>query len=191
MKRLATALAALMLLAACILAAFVAMPANAADASATCKVTDARYIHAGQVGPDWWAYWWCDDGSFEWTTYIGAALNDDRIKAGVGYYKGLNDGSAGALPGDDPRVRPLWEAAKSAMDADTDRPKPLAWAVAPNGKYPDRPTYPVADGKRGTKSDGRAKVGAACDCTAPIVEGKTTYCPVPPSASVAVCVRAP
>ena len=60
----------------------------------------------------------------------------------------------------------------------TDRlPAAQVWSVAKNASYKDRPTYPVTNGVRGTKSDGRVNVGTACDCSKPIVEGKTTYCP--------------
>lgn len=49
----------------------------------------------------------------------------------------------------------------------------------------------IINGKRATASDGRATIGAPCDCAGAIVEGKTTYCKVPPSASVAVCSQVP
>lgn len=174
-----------------------------ADASAYCKVTDARYIHVGSVGADWWAYWWCDDGQYQWSI-VQPDVHDSesQIKAWFAYLVGLNPTQTGQRPwppADEPRFVALHTAMMNALVADTDRPKPPAWSVAPNGKYPDRPTYPVADGKRGTKSDGRAKVGAACDCATPIVEGRTTYCRMAdggiaalssaPTGSVAVCVR--
>jgi hypothetical protein len=82
-------------------------------------------------------------------------------------------------------------------------PPTVRYVVAKNSSYPDRPTYPVEKGVRGTKSDGRVNVGTACDCSKPIVEGRTTYCPRAStsasgmgsgtariSTSVAVCTQA-
>lgn len=171
--------------------------APAAHAAPYCKVPAAKYIHAGQVGENWYLYWWCEGGGWGWTPLIPAEFTSDRLVAAHAWALGLNPGypsTPSYPPADDPRVKELYGAAYAMAASDTDRPPaPPAekWVVQKNAAYTTRPTYPVTDGQRGSKSDGRAAVGAACDCARPIVETKTTWCAVPPSASVAVCVRAP
>ena len=149
-----------------------------------CKVPDARYIHAGKVGADWWVYWWCEDGSLQWGTLVSDALTPTIVEASVAFAFGLNATyPVGlALPNmDDPRVIALEDAMRAAASADTHRPPKLpitGWFVA-NGGYPDRPMYSVANGVRDTKANGeRATVGDKCRCEAPyrIDEGRTTYC---------------
>jgi hypothetical protein len=65
------------------------------------------------------------------------------------------------------------------------------WVVASNGTLPDRPVFPVVNGKRTYSSIGRVNVSTACDCTAiKIIESTLTYCMVKPTA-VSVCTLKP
>lgn len=164
--------------------ALAALTAQAADGY--CKVTDPKYIHAGQVGSSWWAYWWCEDGTSQWIA-LGVQTTQPEVEAWVAWMLGINPQRVGFPPWPpegDVRIEAMKSAMRAAAAADKDRPPPIVWSVAKNGTYADRPTYPVLDGVRQTKSDGRAKVGATCDCAAPIVEGKTTYCPLAAAAPV-------
>lgn len=56
-------------------------------------------------------------------------------------------------------------------------PKPV-WKVAINPGATTRPAYPLVDGVRGRTANGRATVGADCDCSARSVEGSSVYCGV-------------
>lgn len=83
----------------------------------------------------------------------------------------------------------------SACDAPVPAPVPTPpptrqWTVAKYSLQTTRPAYPVLNGVRGTTSTSRAPVGATCDCTAPLREGLTTYCPFTGSGtSVAICTQ--
>lgn len=62
------------------------------------------------------------------------------------------------------------------------------WRVARNGVLPTRPAYPLtATGTRSPTAAGRATVGDVCNCTSPVVEGRSTYCAAP--TLLAVCAR--
>lgn len=175
------------LLAAIILAAC-ALSARAAPDS-TCKVPDPSYIHAGQLGENWYIYWWCDDGGYQWTTVLPGQMTGDRVVASMAYWL-IGGPVVSWLPDDDPVMVGLRAAVIAAVGWDTHRPPPPqpTWWVQRNGTQTTRPTYPIgASGKRSSTSDGRATIGAPCDCRSPIVEGKTTYCKVPPITSVSVC----
>ena len=77
------------------------------------------------------------------------------------------------------------------VPAPTPTPPPARlWNVAKYSLQTTRPAYPVVNGVRSTTSTSRAPVGATCDCTAPLREGLTTYCPFTGSGtSVAICTQ--
>ena len=163
--------------------AFAMLPA--AHARTQCKPAGMEYIHAFEQRPNWGVYWWCDYKTYDYTVIIPEDITQQSVEQFWGWVTGVNptwtDGSQ-KREKDDPLMKALSDAAFAFASADRNRPPaPPAeiWVVAPNGKYPDRPTYPMGfDDVRGTKSDGRAKIGATCDCRSPHVEGKTTYCPL-------------
>jgi hypothetical protein len=68
-------------------------------------------------------------------------------------------------------------------------PADPVYVVAPNSTSPTRPTYPVVDGIRKTTSNGRANVGAKCDCKRLAIDAAKPYCAVDtiPGATVALC----
>lgn len=173
----------------------------AAHARPQCKPAGMEYIHAFEQRPNWGVWWWCDHKSYDYAVIIPEDNTQQSIEQFWGWILGVNQSWIGAptRDKDDPLMKSLSAAAFAFASADANRPPatpPEMWVVAPNTKYPDRPTYPMSsDGVRGTKSDGRAKVGAICDCRAPHVEGKTTYCPLSAISvrvpmSVAVCTQA-
>lgn len=90
----------------------------------------------------------------------------------------------------DPFGEQLGAVTRAAIqDLRANRPADPVYKVAVNGRYPDRPTYPYANGVRVATAAGRAAVGALCACkAAAIVEGAVTYCSVAPD-RVAVCKR--
>jgi len=170
----------------------------AAHAREQCKPYGPQYIHAVEQRPNWMVYWWCDYKTIDWFFYLPGQETGERLEAGVQWYWGLRPGYLNEPPWGDPAVlEQMRQGVMAIASADTNRPpKPAVtpWWVQSNGSTPTRPSYPVTDGKRGTTSDGRATVGASCDCTAPIVEGKVTYCRFATgsaisamSTSVAVC----
>lgn len=169
----------------------------AAHAREQCKPAGPQYIHAVEQRPNWVVYWWCDYKTIDWSFITPGHETGERLEAATQWRWGMRPGYLDEAPWVDPLViEQMVAGAMAIARADTNRPPapPAAqWWVQSNGTYPTRPSYPVTDGKRGTTSDGRATVGAACDCAAPIVEGKVTYCrfaagaTAPPSTSVAVC----
>lgn len=84
-------------------------------------------------------------------------------------------------------ARERWNTAFAALP----RVPAPSWFVAPFSVQTTRPAFLVVDGKRTNTSAGRANVGAACDCAAPIVEGSITFCRFAGGAesAVAVCQR--
>lgn len=169
-----------------------------AQAREQCKPYGPQYIHAVEQRPNWAVYWWCDYKTIDWFFYLPGQETTERLVAGVQWYWGLRPGYLDEPPWGDPAVlEQMRQGVMAIAGADANRPpKPptAQWWVQSNGSTPTRPSYPVIDGKRGTTSDGRAPVGAACDCSSAIVEGKTTYCrfaaagaTAAPSTSVAVC----
>lgn len=85
----------------------------------------------------------------------------------------------------------VWGPARDRINAAMPAalPRPL-WTVAKFSVQTTRPSYALTAGARGLASTGRAPVGAACDCSAPIVEGVVTYCPFAGSAgAVTVCSK--
>lgn len=175
------------LVAACIAAALLALPARAADTP--CKPPDARYIHSGQLGVNFWTYWWCPDGAtYDWTPTLPGEMTTQSVHDSTKFWLGLRPAAPGPSG---PAVDALLADMLRAMALDSDRPNPGQWKVAKNGTRTTRPAYPVDDkGVRGTKSTERATVGAACDCATKVTEGSTTYCGVAPKL-VAVCTKAP
>lgn len=169
--------------------------AIAAQAQTSCKTPDAKYIHAGSVGADFWVYGWCDDARFWWSYLIAADMTAQRLEADAAYWLGLAAGTdrKPTRTNDDPVVLELWAAAWRAMQADGARPPKVAApveTVARNGAYTSRPAYPVIDGQPGTNAAARATVGEPCGCAAiKIVRGSVTYCAAPPpnAALVTVC----
>ena len=85
----------------------------------------------------------------------------------------------------------VWEPMRERINAAMPAPAPARpWTVAKYSLQTTRPAYPVLNGVRGTTSTSRAPVGATCDCTAPLREGLTTYCPFTGSGtSVAICTQ--
>lgn len=172
-----------------------------------CKPAGMEYMHAFEQRPNWVIWWWCDNTHWQWAPIIPEDTSTEKIVAFNAFAFGLNPGwfnEPSDRPADDPLMVSLRDAAHAFAASDAHRPPAppvAAWAVAKNASYKDRPTYPVVNGVRSTKSDGRVDVGTACDCSTPIVEGKTTYCqrvaapaaglisPPPASKSVAVCVQ--
>jgi hypothetical protein len=59
-------------------------------------------------------------------------------------------------------------------------PDPV-WKTAKNGIYTTRPAFLLVNGVRRTTSSARVPVDAPCDCYVRSVEGKSTYCHVPPT----------
>jgi len=170
----------------------------AALAREQCKPAGPQYIHAIEQRPNWVVYWWCDYKTVDWSFITPGAETAERLEAATQWRWGMRPGYLEEAPWVDPAVvKAMADGAMAIARADPNRPpKPatVPWWVQSNGAYPTRPSYPVTDGKRGTTSDGRATVGASCDCTAPIVEGKVTYCRFATgsaisamSTSVAVC----
>jgi hypothetical protein len=178
--------------------------APVANARAQCKPAGMEYLHGFEQRPNWGVYWWCDYKTYDYTVFIAGDTTQQSIEQFWGWVMGINPSWADvpARDKDDPLMKSLSDAAFAFASADANRPPappPEVWIVAKNGKYPDRPTYPMSTtGVRGTKSDGRATVGSPCDCRAPHVEGKTTYCPLAGGVaivitrpmSVAVCTQA-
>lgn len=158
----------------------------AAHAREICKPAGPQYIRAVQHGPgnNWFVWWWCDHLSYDWTTLIPSDYTSERLEASFAYLNGLNPGYMDGppwRPADDPMIVEMAAAAFTFAGADTNRPPappPELWLVGATGKSTTRPTYPVVGGVRGKTSDGRATIGTPCDCSKPIVEGKTTYCPL-------------
>lgn len=170
-----------------------------------CQPTAAKYVHAGQQGPNWFVWWWCPDGRYQWAPIVPGEFTADHLVASATHAFGLNPSYMNEEPyhkADEPLMVDMAAAVLALATADADRPPkptPAVWVVGKTN-YPTRPTYPVVAGVRSTVSDGRATVGATCDCAKPIVEGKTTYCPValglaatpaPNAKSVTVCTKVP
>lgn len=164
----------------------------------SCKAPAAQYIHAGNIGPNFYVYWWCDDTRFAWAYLIAADMTAKRIEADAAFWLGLDAGAdrKPTRPIDDPLVVELWAAAWHAMQADTDRPPRVAApveTVAKNGSYTSRPAYPVVNGEVGTKEEARAVIGLPCDCSArKLMKGSSMYCAAPPpNASLVTLCRVP
>jgi len=117
----------------------------------------------------------------------------------------LTDYAALGLPGDNAeRIRAMqakyqtksawdmcevWEPMRERINAAMPASEPLpVWKVAPNGTYPDRPSYAVTNGVRATTSKTRALVGAACDMSVSFIAGTTVYGTTSPG-FVAVCSK--
>ena len=79
----------------------------------------------------------------------------------------------------------VWQPMRERINAAM--PKPAVWRVAKNSTYLTRPAFPVIAGKRSATATGRATVGAACNCAAPVIEGTSTYCPADTAPLVAIC----
>lgn len=169
--------------------------AFAVQAQTSCKTPDAKYIHAGSVGQNFYVYGWCDDTKFWWGYLIVADMTAKRVEADTAFWLGAAVAAdlKPTRPDDDPIVAELWAAAWNAMQADTARPPKVdapVETVAKNGAYTTRPAYPVIDGQIGTKEAARATIGEPCGCsTLKIVRGSVTYCaaPKPNAALVTVC----
>ncbi len=100
----------------------------------------------------------------------------------------------------DPRLTAVWcphEREVGAFLAVPAPPPPVpGWAVAKNGTSATRGFYPVVNGVRAATPIGQVAVGAACDCSAPILEsspwvGSLSYCPAAgmPSQTVTLCTK--
>lgn len=173
---------------AAILFAFAVLAPSLAHA-ALCKPPDAKYIHAGKVGEHWWVYWWCPDATWQWSTQSPPQYTAAGVEAGTAFWLGLDVPPVPMSPPADV-IAQLRAGVAAAVAADTNRPPKALWVVGKTG-YDTRPTYPATDGVRSTKSDGRATVGATCDCSSPIIEGKTTYCPLMATGIVGAIIAAP
>lgn len=196
-------------LAAALLLLLASLPALAADVRAAdgevCTTTSLDWVRAGEVnGLGHWSYRFCVtrfEVLFTYRLLPWYAISQPWV-----YWAQAME--AGAAPADMvlqvPYVAegdPTTDALKFDMLRDVMqniyRPSTPRWAVAANGLVTTRPTYPYVAGVRGTASNGRVNVGAACDCAMRSVEGSAVYCGVRPSsavalaASVAVCQPLP
>jgi hypothetical protein len=171
-------------------------------------VWEASKFPTVRVTPGYGAVaWWHTSDGFEWTTSwafctsatctdpalardLAAALASSNRLAGINAvfakYRSLPFDSGPALL----TWCPHWDEMQRS------RPTNPAYAVAKNGSYPTRPAYPyiastaVAPASRGPVSNGRATVGATCDCRVRLFEGSTLYCAVDQArTSVAVCSK--
>lgn len=71
-------------------------------------------------------------------------------------------------------------------------PPASAWTVARNGVYLDRPAFKMTNGARALSSTARSMVGAPCDDSVTVIEGRSTYKSAPTTAAqtgtfVAIC----
>ena len=191
--------------------AYSAAPAGAVLPAVTCApapvgtgtVPTLRWNAAGVTGwyhcqkPDGrWATSW---GAETWDSFRAHAVNTDALAVAQAAdpVAALNAilATRVSLPLADPSLTPVWcpyarEMIASQPAPAATPPPPAAWIVARYSTQTSRPAYPVTNGVRGTMSTMRASVGATCDCTSPLVEGVTTYCPFPSSGgAVAMCTK--
>ena len=160
-----------------------------------------RYSAAGavgwwycKVGPRWYANWVAGTTAFFFTNNVaGEAL---AAAAGADPVAALNAVAKKytSLPLNDPSLTPVWCPVQAEMYAGmpaADAPPPPApkFVVAPAGTNLTRPAFAFSAGKRSYSSTSQVAVGAACDCSVQIVEGRLTFCSIAP-ALVAVCVPA-
>ena len=164
--------------------------AASAGAARTCLNPTARTVRANAAGMVAWRY--CQDpasGKYGWQMAVGAwaeAASAPRMAlelaaAGLAMDEAaLQAFSAKYIdrPLTDPLYLPVWCPFVGEMQAGIPAP-PAAkpWTVAKFSVQPTRPAFPVVNGVRGLISTGRAPVGAVCDCTKPLAEAGTTFCP--------------
>lgn len=144
------------------------------------------------VGVGRWVAWDCMEGTLKRTHIIGfragAVLKHPDVP-GIQLPQVASEyWAANVADGWPEELLPLLAAATGSL------PPPAVWNVAPNGAYPDRPAYPVVAGARKTTSTGRVPVlldgkPNLCDCSAPTVEGSSTYCPTATSGGLVVLCR--
>lgn len=142
--------------------------------------------------------WWCPVSDGTWSGYGVVSVNGYKLKHPpfspmspaelfMAYWR-LNVMAPDNSSSQRGLLQAMWQ------DLEPTRPAPVVqkWAVAKNGSYPTRPTYPyTGDVRSKTAGKLRATVGAPCSCsTKKIVEKASTYCEAQPSA-VALCVLAP
>ena len=157
-----------------------------------------------RVSPQGAVAWWYSSDGFSWRINFGAASADKLLDGSmvaqisaallaVDPVAALNALEA-TLPVDAPELTQIWCPFWNEMV--DNKPPRVPYIVAVNGKYLTRPTYPFANGVRGTTSNGTTPVASACNCIAARVTetstaGKQTlYCSVNSVAtSVAICVR--
>ena len=152
-----------------------------------------------------WGYW-CPDpyGPAKLVLYSGplAAWQPDWKQVALDLLSATPDARAAAADRYAPTVYPVvdgklvvpaavYPVHRAVWDRlQAERPPAAVWQVAANGTYPTRPAYPFAGGVRGNVSTARATVGAACDCRARSIEGRSVYCSVDGRADlVALCAR--
>lgn len=161
---------------------------------AVCTVTSTTKWDIGVNDKGLWASRWlvCKEGGEPIHHFYAATrgaveqvLNaDGAVAASVAFGKLFLSASI-----TEPVLVEVYAPDQARIDAGRPRPPP-AWTVAKYSLQTTRPAYPVVNGVRSSTSTGRAAIGAACDCAAPLREGLTTYCPFTGSAgSVAVCAK--
>lgn len=167
---------------------------------------DFKGTRAGREGSVIWAYCFGQDGDTR-------LIRQRVILPGALTGEAISDAKSWALTGKpDLFARPTSDAAWSDPNTATARgvmaaaieaerkagtmPPLKFWRVAPNpASTTTPPSRPMFDAT-GAKSVGeRAIVGSLCNCSAPIVKGTQTLCPlrqfgdVTPTTNVAACVR--
>ena len=121
--------------------------------------------------------------------YTDSRLIADPAATGVTLQvvPGLTYFAVAAIGADGVESSPSLEVSSVIGPAPVPAPK---FVVAPAGARAMRPAFAMTAGKRSYSSNSQVAVGAACDCTVQIVEGRLTFCEVAP-ALVAVCVPTP
>lgn len=123
-----------------------------------------RVINSGTPNVGECAGWWCATDSGLKPQGVCWYWKDVPVGRTVAWLMNLNDAGAAS----EWRAYTAWETTSveesKLRDAAIQEAKPV-YKVKANSTYPDRPTYPrKADGTRSTTANGRAAVGAACDC---------------------------
>lgn len=158
-----------------------------------CVIPDASYVHVGVMNDTDRFYWmWCvtkfgrywsvildpTDRVRDFTFDVGDAKKQQELTFRITNPK---------IDRGEPATAELERAATNAAANDTHRPPVPQWRVQTNGTSKTRPGYAISDGKRSTTAAAeRVPVGVACDCrdkAGRAIEGKSTYCVVPGTAT--------
>lgn len=177
-----------------LIAALLLLFAVAANAQICTAQPSTLPVLTGGNSSGWWAAQWhpCAEGGFGVSVF-------SVLPKGAPVPAPSASGSGAVLMAawlatsiDDPAVTAMSAADRASILAAKPPVQlpPSQWAVAKFSTLSTRPAYPVSNGVRSATSTARATVGATCDCTAPIVEGLTTYCPYQGSSGlVTVCTK--
>lgn len=170
-------------------------PVTPAAAPCTAAAPYAPWVF-GSNDAGWWAAQWhgCVGGGSDVTVRavthaaVVSVLDANTVVSAVAAVSSLWMAGDFSVP----PISDVWRPAMPAIMVAKPLP-PGAWKVAPYSVQTTRPAFYVLNGTRGGQSPNtRASVGIACDCTAPIVEGGTTYCPFAGASApplVAVCSK--